>query len=172
LYAAIFDPRQHRLFGDPIVCHVQRIQSRWRITGWDNCDFGYPSDFETLDDLVTFVDNLALRQAPARLCYLINPWPDVDSPANFHMTGHPRELRLTFAGSVIVGTPSEVTAELVEARSTGWHGHLVSADGDPPRVPRVSSPVRGPALPPYTGLVVMLVSAQAVTISSSSWPLA
>ena len=49
-------------------------------TAWDNCDFGYPGDFETLDGLVTFVDDLVLRRAPARLCYLINPWPDVDSP--------------------------------------------------------------------------------------------
>ena len=113
LYAAIFDPRQHRLFGDPIVCHVQPVQGRWRITAWDNCDFGYPGDFETLDGLITFVDNLALRRAPARLCYLINPWPDVDSPANFHMTGHPLELRLTCDNWVITGTPSEVTAELV-----------------------------------------------------------
>lgn len=114
LYAAIFDPRQHRLFGDPIVCHVERAQSRWRITAWDNCDFGYPCDFETLDGLVNFVDNLALQQAPARLCYLINPWPDVDSPANFHMSGHPLELRLIVRGSVITGTPSEVTTELLE----------------------------------------------------------
>src|SRR5271169_6747945 len=83
LYAAIFDPRQHRLFGDPIVCHVQPVQARWTITAWDNCDFGYPGDFETLDGLVTFVDNLVLRRAPARLCYLINPWPDIESPANF-----------------------------------------------------------------------------------------
>jgi hypothetical protein len=114
LYSAIFDPRQHRLFGDPIVCHVQPVQGKWRITAWDNCDFGYPGDFGTLDGLVTFVDNLVLRQAPARLCYLINPWPDVDSPANFHMTGHPLELRLIGKGWTITGTPSEVTAELVE----------------------------------------------------------
>jgi hypothetical protein len=114
LYAAIFDPRQHRLFGDPVVCHVQPVQGRWRITAWDNCDFGYPGDFDTLDGLVTFVDNLVLRGAPARLCYLINPWPDVDSPANFHMTGHPLELRLICQSCVITGTPSEVIAELVE----------------------------------------------------------
>jgi hypothetical protein len=114
LYAAVFDPRQHRLFGDPIVCHVQPVQSKWRITAWDNCDFGYPGDFETLDGLVSFVDNLALRQAPTRLCYLINPWPDVDSPANFHVTGHPRELRVPCRDWVITGTPSEVTAELVK----------------------------------------------------------
>jgi hypothetical protein len=114
LYAAIFDPRQHRLFGDPIICHVQPVQSRWRITSWDNCDFGYPGDFVTLDGLVAFVDNLTLRQAPARLCYLINPWPDIDSPVNFHMTGHPLELRLTSRDWVITGTPSQVVAELVE----------------------------------------------------------
>jgi hypothetical protein len=114
LYAAIFDPRQNRLFGEPIVCHVQPVQSMWRIAAWDNCDFGYPGDFETLDGLVTFVDNLALRQAPARLCYLINPWPDVDSRTNFHMTGHPLELRLVCRDWVITGTPSQVTAELVE----------------------------------------------------------
>jgi hypothetical protein len=114
LYAAIFDPRQHRLFGDPIICHVQPVQDRWTITAWDNCDFGYPGDFQTLDNLVTFVDNLILRRAPARLCYLINPWPEIDSPVNFHMTGHPLELVLTGQGWVITGTPSEVTAELVE----------------------------------------------------------
>jgi hypothetical protein len=58
--------------------------------GWSvwNANSRDPGDFETLDGLVTFVDNLALRRAPARLCYLINPWPDVDSPANFYMTGH------------------------------------------------------------------------------------
>jgi hypothetical protein len=116
LYAAIFDPRQHSLFGDPIVCHVQPVQSRWRITAWDNCDFGYPGDFVTLDGLVTFVDNLVLRQAPARLCYLINPWPDVDSHVNFHMTGHPLELRLTSRDWVVTGTPSQVVAELVEVQ--------------------------------------------------------
>ena len=114
LYSAIFDPRQHRLFGDPVVCHVQPVQGRWRITAWDNCDFGCSDDFDTLDGLVTFVDNLVLRRAPARLCYLINPWPDVDSPVNFHMTGHPLELRLIGPGWAITGTPSEVTAELVE----------------------------------------------------------
>jgi hypothetical protein len=114
LYAAIFDPRQHRLFGEPIVCHVQPVQSRWRITAWDNCDFGYPGDFVTLDALVTFVDDLVLRQAPARLCYLINPWPDLDSPVNFHMTGHPLELRLTCRDWVITGTPGEVIAELLK----------------------------------------------------------
>jgi hypothetical protein len=113
LYAAIFDPRQHRLFGDPVVCHVQLVQGGWRITAWENCDFGYPSDFETLDGLVTFVDNLVLLRAPARLCYLINPWPDVDSPINFHMRGHPLELRLSGQGWGITGTPGEVTAELV-----------------------------------------------------------
>jgi hypothetical protein len=116
LYAAIFDPRQHRLFGDLIVCHVQPVQSRWRITAWDNGDFGYPGDFETLDSLVAFVDSLALRRAPARLCYLINPWPDVDSPTNFHMTGHPLALRLNWQSGIITGTPSEVVAELVERK--------------------------------------------------------
>jgi hypothetical protein len=113
LYTAIFDPRQHRQFGDPIVCHVQPVQGRWRVTAWQNCDFGYPGDFATLDDLATFVDNLALRRAPARLCYLINPWPDVDSPANFYVSGHPLELRLSYQGLVIAGTPSELVAELV-----------------------------------------------------------
>lgn len=116
LYAAIFDPRQHRLFGDPVVCHVQPVQGRWAITDWDNCDFGYPGDFEALDDLVAFVDQLVLRRAPARLCYLINPWPDIDSPTNFHATGHPLELRLTRPGWVITGTPSEVIATLVETQ--------------------------------------------------------
>jgi len=53
LYAAIFDPRQHRLFGDPIVCHVEPVQGRWRVTVWENCDFAYPGDFATLNDLVT-----------------------------------------------------------------------------------------------------------------------
>jgi hypothetical protein len=114
LYAAIFDPRQNRLFGDPIVCHVQPVEGRWRITAWDNCDFGYLGDFETLDGLVTLVDDLALRRAPTRLCYLINPWPDVESSANFPMTGHPLALRLTWQDWVITGTPSEVTAELVK----------------------------------------------------------
>lgn len=114
LYSAIFDPRQHRLFGDPVVCHVQPVHGKWRITAWDNCDFGYLDDFETLDGLVTFVDNLVLLQAPTRLCYLINPWPDIDSPTNFHMTGHPLELRLISQCWVLTGTPSEVTAELVE----------------------------------------------------------
>jgi hypothetical protein len=120
LYLAIIDPRQHRLFGDPIICHVQPVQHsepvqiKWRITAWDNCDFGYPGDFETLDGLVTFVDRLVLRQAPARLCYLINPWPDLDSPTNFHMTGHPLELRLTGQGWGLTGTPSEITAKLVQ----------------------------------------------------------
>jgi hypothetical protein len=116
LYSAIFDPRQHRLFGDPVVCHVQPVDGRWRITTWENCDLGSFDDFETLDGLVTFVDNLVLLRAPARLCYLINPWPDVDSPTNFHMTGHPRELRLIGPGGAITGTPSEVTAELVESQ--------------------------------------------------------
>jgi hypothetical protein len=68
----------------------------------------------TLDGLVAFVDNLTLPQAPARLCYLINPWPDIDSPVNFHMTGHPLELRLTSRDWVITGTPSQVVAALVE----------------------------------------------------------
>jgi hypothetical protein len=114
LYAAIFDPRQHRLFGEPVICHVERVLGGWRITAWDNCDYGHPGDFETLDGLVTFVDNLVLRRAPARLCFLINPWPDVESLANFHMTGHPLELRLNGHDWVITGTPSEVAAELVE----------------------------------------------------------
>jgi hypothetical protein len=129
VYSAIFDPRQHRLFGDPVVCHVQPVQGRWRITALDDCDFGYPDDFDTLDDLVTFVDNQVLRRAPARLCYLINPWPDVDSPANFHMTGHPLELRLIAPGGTITGTPSEVTAELVETQDPPggtiiWHRRM------------------------------------------------
>ena len=124
LYTAIFDPRQHRLFGDPIVCHVQPVQGRWRVTACQNRDFGYPGDFATLDDLVTFVDNLALRRAPARLCYLINPWPEVDSPANFYMTGHPLGLRLSYQKLVIAGTPSEVVAELV-ARQDPPGGMLI-----------------------------------------------
>jgi len=109
----MFDPRRHRLFGDPILCHVEPVQGGWRVTAWENCDFGYPGDFASLDRLVTFVDNLVMRRAPTRLCYLINPWPDVASTVNFHMTGHPLELRLVSPGSVITGTPGEVVAELV-----------------------------------------------------------